>query len=350
MAEVIRKVGAAVLSADGQRLLVVRKRGRDVFILPGGKPEPGEDPRRTLDRELREELGVGVLTAEPLLSVADTAVFEDVPLEMEVYLAVLDGAPAAGAEIEELAYVPADHAASGLRLATGITKHVLPALHPATATGRVALLFSGGRDSTAVAVGLHDAGHPLDLLCFRSGLGTDSGLQAIRVAELERLWPADAFQVHVLPVAGLVRELCFRDLVEDILADRRQLILLGEALAMLARAIGFCRDRGVASIAMGASGYQRRYPEQRPETLEAFGGLCAEFGIEFLTPGTAWKGELEVKDRLRVAGLSAKSLESESLLADLDDDPPDEAVLAFLRRKMPTVRALAAGRVPTGAA
>jgi len=51
-----------------------------------------------------------------------------------------------------------------------------------------------------------------------------------------------------------------------------------------------------------------------------------------------------VKDRLRLGGLSAKSLESESLLADLDDDPPEETVRAFLQRKLPNVRALAGGR------
>ncbi len=40
------------------RLLTVRKRGTKRFMLPGGKPEPGEDALSTAVREAREELGV----------------------------------------------------------------------------------------------------------------------------------------------------------------------------------------------------------------------------------------------------------------------------------------------------
>ncbi|SPT53901.1 NUDIX domain [Actinomyces bovis] len=40
------------------RLLTVRKRGTSRFMLPGGKPEPGEDALRTAIREAAEELAV----------------------------------------------------------------------------------------------------------------------------------------------------------------------------------------------------------------------------------------------------------------------------------------------------
>lgn len=35
---------------------------------PGGKRQPGETPRAALERELREELGIEVLEAEPVLT------------------------------------------------------------------------------------------------------------------------------------------------------------------------------------------------------------------------------------------------------------------------------------------
>ncbi|WP_082317665.1 NUDIX domain-containing protein [Streptomyces sp. NRRL WC-3549] len=50
-------VAAAVVS--GGRLLVVSKKSApEVFYLPGGKPDQGEEALEALTRELIEELGV----------------------------------------------------------------------------------------------------------------------------------------------------------------------------------------------------------------------------------------------------------------------------------------------------
>ena len=125
---------------------------------------------------------------------------------MEVYLVTLDGVPTPKGEIEELAYVRSDYWNSGLRLASGVTHHVLPLLFADTvrpAQEPVAILFSGGRDSTAVAHQLHQQGHPLHLLSFRSGLGLDVGLMSLRLAELSAAW-GDTFESHILPIGGLV--------------------------------------------------------------------------------------------------------------------------------------------------
>ena len=49
------RVSALVLRVDGA-MLMVRKRGTTAFMLPGGKPEPGESALDTVLREVREEL------------------------------------------------------------------------------------------------------------------------------------------------------------------------------------------------------------------------------------------------------------------------------------------------------
>lgn len=46
-----------VVHPDGQSLLMVRKSGTTSFMLPGGKPEPGETAVQAIVREIAEELG-----------------------------------------------------------------------------------------------------------------------------------------------------------------------------------------------------------------------------------------------------------------------------------------------------
>lgn len=51
-------VAAVVLTDESGRVLTVRKRGTTMFMLPGGKIEPGETSNATAVREVREELGL----------------------------------------------------------------------------------------------------------------------------------------------------------------------------------------------------------------------------------------------------------------------------------------------------
>lgn len=60
-------VAAAVLVEGGRVLLTQRKAGAHLagkWEFPGGKVEPGEDPRAALRRELAEELGIDAEVGE----------------------------------------------------------------------------------------------------------------------------------------------------------------------------------------------------------------------------------------------------------------------------------------------
>jgi 8-oxo-dGTP diphosphatase len=60
-------VAAAVLIEQGRVLLTQRKSGTHLagaWEFPGGKVEPGEDPRDALQRELREEVGIDASVGE----------------------------------------------------------------------------------------------------------------------------------------------------------------------------------------------------------------------------------------------------------------------------------------------
>ena len=67
-----KQVTAAVIERDGKVLVARRKKGLvagGLWEFPGGKLEEGEDPRRGLERELEEELGVGSQAGDLLCSV-----------------------------------------------------------------------------------------------------------------------------------------------------------------------------------------------------------------------------------------------------------------------------------------
>ncbi|GAB3622603.1 NUDIX domain-containing protein [Mariniluteicoccus endophyticus] len=58
------RVSAVVITDAAGRVLTVRKRGTARFMLPGGKPEPGESPAECLVREIAEEVGLTVAYAD----------------------------------------------------------------------------------------------------------------------------------------------------------------------------------------------------------------------------------------------------------------------------------------------
>lgn len=122
-------VSAVVLRDDAGRVLTVRKRGTQRFMFPGGKPEPGETTEQTAVREVREELGIGLDTAQ-LTHLGDfetdAANEPNHTVVASVFEHPLVEGVAVNAEIDELEWVALD--AERTDLAPLLTDAVFPAL------------------------------------------------------------------------------------------------------------------------------------------------------------------------------------------------------------------------------
>lgn len=122
----LRVAAAAVI--ENERLLLVSKTAAPrVFYLPGGKPGDGETATECVRRELREELGARTASLEFLETVRAVAALEQVPMAMDVFLATLDRAPEAAAEIASVAWYT-DGAPFTGELAPAVVGSVLPTL------------------------------------------------------------------------------------------------------------------------------------------------------------------------------------------------------------------------------
>lgn len=121
-----------MLTDADNRLLVVRKRGSSIFMMPGGKIEAQEAPAEALLRELREELGLRVALADiAYLGVHETTAANEkqtyvmghvhrVQLPQEASSSI-----SAHAEIEELAWLTPENYAD-YQLAHLLSEFTLP--------------------------------------------------------------------------------------------------------------------------------------------------------------------------------------------------------------------------------
>lgn len=102
------RIAAAVLIGTDGRTLLVRKRGTQAFMQPGGKIEPHEQPINALARELEEELALTIdpASATYLGHFCAPAVNEPgFEVQAELFLLIIDQDVTPAAEIEEVQWI-----------------------------------------------------------------------------------------------------------------------------------------------------------------------------------------------------------------------------------------------------
>lgn len=120
IADRVIRVSAVVLRDRSGHVLNVRKRGTRSFMLPGGKPEPGESAAECAAREVLEELDIALAPAAlTLLGVFHTAAANEPGFALEATVfthdfveEALQAAPLA--EIDEVVWLDPEHPRAGL--------------------------------------------------------------------------------------------------------------------------------------------------------------------------------------------------------------------------------------------
>jgi 8-oxo-dGTP diphosphatase len=128
MPKEIIKIGLAVVQGDS--LLLVRKWGTSFYILPGGKPESGEDDLAALAREIDEELGcdLDLTRVQYLGAFQDRAAGQpNVQVTVRLYAGTLIGHPSPQAEIEQLIWFN-PRTGEATELAPSLTNSIVPYL------------------------------------------------------------------------------------------------------------------------------------------------------------------------------------------------------------------------------
>jgi 8-oxo-dGTP diphosphatase len=124
----IRKAGGVLI--NDRKFLITRAYGKDFFVAPGGKLDPGETAEQALVREMTEELQIEINpdTLEELGTFyAQAAGHEDKKLEMKVFIIHdFTGELTPSSEVEEMKWINTQ--SSGFQLGSIFEHDVMPLL------------------------------------------------------------------------------------------------------------------------------------------------------------------------------------------------------------------------------
>ena len=125
MSKTIRIAAALLIEPNGQTLLV-RKRGTQAFMQPGGKIDAGEQPAEALARELHEELGLIIEPTDAVFLGHFSAPAANEPgytVEAELFQVTIDEPVTPAAEIEEVRWI--DPATDGDLILAPLTRDLI---------------------------------------------------------------------------------------------------------------------------------------------------------------------------------------------------------------------------------
>jgi len=154
--------------------------------------------------------------------------------------------------------------------------------------GRAVLLFSGGRDSSAVAAAFCQAfpDSQLHLLLIDNGLLSrlDSTKRQVRL--IQGLAPQTDVIFEMKRVSMMMREVGMQKIEGDFIKRGYStlLVCLACKLIMNYSAARYAKELGIRLVLDGYAERQKEYPEQTDEFMGPLKKIYADFGLIYLSP------------------------------------------------------------------
>jgi len=182
----------------------------------------------------------------------------------------------------------------------------VPQMKHQASDSSVALLFSGGLDSTLAATVLARSYDIVHLISVSRGYGhTKIERTATRLEELRsHVDGAAEFTHSILSGKELFRTIVLRTLARDIVRFRGLFVIcVGCKLVMHTIGTIYCLEHGIPNIADGASGATEWMSDQAPVTLEGYRQLHETFAIRYSNPVVNINDREHAREALRRLGI-----------------------------------------------
>ncbi len=199
---------------------------------------------------------------------------------------------------------------------------------------RIAILFSGGVDSTATAIYFLKQGYDTRLLTFDNGAEKWLDLAEYKAEWIKKQFP-ERCSWELLDSTHLFHELAIRSLEKDV-KKYGNLVCCGCKLAMLCEAIIYCRRNGISMLADGFQRAQDYYPEQTPDYMIPADGFARAYGIQYLHP--FWEHPELKQDQITLSGSVPTSPMQPYCIFGCNPILNKKFIRAYVRSKLPAMR------------
>lgn len=159
-----------------------------------------------------------------------------------------------------------------------------------TKHGRVAVLYSGGTDSTCAAALIAERAREIHLLTFCEYATRQSPAPTKNIERLQKRFPSVVFVQKTISVDRLVRHFWYERYF--FLASRYGYLVLAtpgfSSLSWHVRMIVYCRENGIDHVVDGLTRELMQFPGHMDAVVRLWRGLYREFGITYENPVREW--------------------------------------------------------------